>query len=78
MNCDWVEKNDGFECPNCGKFKPVQTNRFCPASNGLGEQVAKVTKALKIPECGGCKKRREALNRMSTKVKQWVKNEKND
>lgn len=31
---------------------------------GLGDAVAKVTKTLGIKECGGCKKRREALNKM--------------
>jgi len=30
---------------------------------GLGDAVAKVTKALGVKECGGCKKRREALNK---------------
>jgi hypothetical protein len=75
MNCEWAKHNNGFECVNCGKVKPVETLRHCPATNGLGEKIAKVTKALKIPECGGCKKRREALNRMSTKVKQWATNE---
>jgi hypothetical protein len=29
---------------------------------GLGDRVAAVTKALGIPECDGCKKRREWLN----------------
>ena len=75
MNCDWTKHNNGFECVNCGKVKPVETLRQCPATNGLGEKVAKFTKALKIPECGGCKRRREKLNRLSVKVKQWVKNE---
>jgi hypothetical protein len=31
---------------------------------GLGDAVAKVTKTLGIKECGGCKKRREALNKL--------------
>jgi hypothetical protein len=35
-----------------------------PAMQGLGDAVAKVTKTLGIKECGGCKKRREALNKM--------------
>ena len=75
MNCEWTKHNNGFECVNCGKVKPVETLRQCAATNGLGEKVAKLTKALKIKECGGCKKRRQALNRMGEKVKQWVKNE---
>ena len=32
--------------------------------NGLGDVVHKVTSKLRIRECGGCKKRREALNRL--------------
>ena len=31
---------------------------------GLGDVVAKVTKAVGIKPCGPCQKRREALNRM--------------
>jgi hypothetical protein len=78
MNCEWRQKEEGFECVNCGKSKRVETLRHCPASNGLGERVAAVTKALNIPECGGCKKRRERLNRLSVKVKKWVTNEKDE
>jgi hypothetical protein len=33
-------------------------------SRGLGDTIAKVTRALGIKECGGCKKRKEALNRL--------------
>jgi len=75
MRCEFKEHEDGYICNNCGKYKRRPTIRNCPATNGLGEKIAKVTKALKIPECGGCKKRRQALNRMGEKVKQWVKNE---
>lgn len=35
---------------------------------GLGDRVAAVTKALHIPECGGCKKRREWLNAAGRRV----------
>ncbi len=31
---------------------------------GLGDVVSKVTKAVGIKECGGCKRRRKALNRL--------------
>lgn len=31
-------------------------------ARGLGDAVAAVTKAVGIPPCGGCAKRREALN----------------
>lgn len=30
---------------------------------GLGDVVREVTKKLRIKECGGCKKRREVLNK---------------
>lgn len=33
-----------------------------PASRGLGDTVAKVTKAIGIKPCGGCKKRQKKLN----------------
>jgi len=32
-------------------------------TTGLGDVVHRVTKKLKIRECGGCKKRREVLNK---------------
>ena len=32
-------------------------------SRGLGDTVAKMTKAVGIKPCGGCKKRQEILNR---------------
>jgi hypothetical protein len=33
-------------------------------SRGLGDTVHKVTHALGIPECGGCKQRLELLNQL--------------
>ena len=35
-----------------------------PPMQGLGDLVSKVTGALKIPECGGCKERKAKLNRI--------------
>ena len=32
-------------------------------SKGLGDTIAKMTKAIGIQPCGGCKKRQEALNK---------------
>lgn len=32
-------------------------------TKGLGDVVYRVTKKLRIKECGGCKKRREVLNK---------------
>ncbi len=36
-------------------------------SRGLGDRVANLTKAVGIKPCGGCQKRREALNKMTEK-----------
>ena len=33
-------------------------------SRGLGDSIAKVFKSLKLKECGGCAKRKAALNRL--------------
>ena len=33
-------------------------------SKGLGDTVAKITKAVGIKPCGGCKKRQKKLNRL--------------
>lgn len=33
-------------------------------SRGLGDTIAKITSAVGIKPCGGCKKRQAALNRM--------------
>lgn len=41
-----------------------------PRWHEFGEHVATVTRALKIPECGGCRKRRDALNQLGEKVRQ--------
>ena len=43
-----------FTCP---KGKPW-------ISEGLGDTIAKVTDALHIPKCGGCKKRQAKLNKL--------------
>ncbi len=33
-------------------------------SQGLGDTIKKVTDALKIPQCGACKRRQQKLNRL--------------
>jgi hypothetical protein len=33
-------------------------------SRGVGDTIAKVTRAIGVKPCGGCKKRQEALNRI--------------
>ena len=35
-----------------------------PRSTGLGDTIAKATKAVGIKPCGGCKKRQAALNKL--------------
>lgn len=39
------------------------TNPQAP-SKGLGDTIAKATKAVGIKPCGGCKKRQEKLNKI--------------
>jgi hypothetical protein len=52
----------------------VQACATCPhyrgPSRGLGDTVATVTKAVGIRPCGGCQKRREALNAAFPKLTQ--------
>ena len=53
--------------PSPQQAAPKPAEPAAPASEpmrGLGDAVAKVTKTLGIKECGGCKKRREALNKL--------------
>ena len=33
-------------------------------SRGLGDTIAKITKAVGIQQCGGCKERQELLNNL--------------
>jgi hypothetical protein len=33
-------------------------------SKGLGDTIKKVTDTLKIPQCGGCKRRQAKLNKI--------------
>lgn len=44
----------------------VKLRKPVPAltSKGLGDTIKKVTDKLGIKQCGGCKKRQEALNRL--------------
>ena len=48
-----------FECP---KGKPWSHET---PSTGLGDTIAKITKAVGIKPCGGCKKRQAALNKIA-------------
>ena len=64
-----------FVCGKCGleaNLAPVDfpLRRVCGVryevgnSRGLGDTVAKITKAVGIKPCGGCAKRRKAMNRI--------------
>ena len=66
--------NGCWTCPDCNweykrKGVPVQSEkpprRNCPKSpsRGLGDTIAKMTKAVGIKPCGGCKKRQKKLNK---------------
>jgi len=37
---------------------------YIPPSKGVGDTIAKITSAVGIKPCGGCKKRRAKLNEM--------------
>ena len=39
----------------------------------LGDAVKKITDAAGIPQCGGCKRRQEALNRADDEVRKRVR-----
>jgi hypothetical protein len=42
--------------------QPAPVSKLPPTLRGLGDVVAAATKAVGIRQCGGCKKRQEALN----------------
>ena len=59
-DADWRERVTGardFDCPH------GVTSDSLP-SRGLGDTIAKATKAVGIKPCGGCKKRQAALNKL--------------
>ena len=67
MFCQWETQPDGsIKCPACGATRPAgrpAPQRRCPAvSRGLGDTIAKITKAVGIKPCKGCKKRQKWLN----------------
>ena len=64
-----------WECDKCGLTANLSPDDFplacsCGArhelgkSRGLGDTIAKLTKAVGIRQCGGCAKRRKALNKI--------------
>ena len=60
-----------WTCQQCGWVYPRQSEkpprRNCPSakkkSRGLGDTIAKITSAVGIKPCGGCKKRQKKLNK---------------
>ena len=61
---------NAHECANCLKYEAGKDEdkgnedwKADMPSRGLGDTVAKITKAVGIKPCGGCKKRQEALNK---------------
>ena len=54
-----------FKCKICGtEAKNIKLPfRHQCTSRGVGDTIAKVTKAVGIKPCGKCKKRQEALNK---------------
>lgn len=77
MNCNLVLLEDGrYGCANAGCKEPPlparvpieKVRRNCTGtearSRGLGDSIAKVTTALGIKPCGGCKERQALLNKL--------------
>jgi len=64
VNCVFQEAGSRFQCINCGSVKRKKTKRNCGLRKGLGDGVARITKAVGIKPCGGCNKRRSKLNKM--------------
>lgn len=73
MYCNFQPKNSRYECPDCGATSDKPARRNCEASGALGERVAAFTKSIGIKPCGGCQKRREALNRATVMAKKFFK-----
>ncbi len=70
IDCEYIKQKDGtFICLRCGDHKPFESHRNCAGPSkpsrlrGLGDVIAKATKAVGIKPCGGCKKRQEWLNK---------------
>ncbi len=66
---DCIADETGKHCINCGwvwKLDKPWPRRNCAevSSRGLGDTVAKITKAIGIKPCGGCKERQKKLNEM--------------
>ena len=47
-------------CESCGDYEGKD--------RGLGDTVKRVTSAMGVKTCGGCQKRREAMNKITKKL----------
>ncbi len=68
-SCVLQQLNDGnWWCPICDPRQKhtlqIRGQRNCPKapSRGLGDTIAKMTRAVGLRPCGGCKKRQKKLN----------------
>lgn len=72
MDCVFHRQGEKWVCRVCRRSVKARSatppNRNCIAadqpSRGLGDTIAKLTTAIGIKPCGGCKKRQAALNAM--------------
>lgn len=70
MKCEYEQIGPYYSCKRCKHAGPEPVDRECPASSsiGLGDTVAKITKAVGIDklvgdDCG-CDKRQKKLNEL--------------
>ena len=63
MDCIFEPVSSGYQCINCSAVKKKPTKRNCGMKKGLGDTVARITKVVGVKPCGGCKKRRDRLNK---------------
>jgi len=65
LRCNKVLSTERVESP---QEKGGEVNHSVPCGNqrskGLGDTIAKVTSAVGIKPCGGCKKRQRLLNKL--------------
>lgn len=66
-DCHFTLNADGqLQCEYCNWVYPLEADkpprRNCPKTHGLGDTIAKITKAVGIKPCGGCRKRQKKLN----------------
>ena len=68
VGIDWRNEPCIYECRIKGLSieKSIKNNHWIDKkeSKGLGDSIAKITESVGVKPCGGCKKRKEALNRI--------------